>query len=148
MNCTRAKSLLSAYLDRELAGEQMLDVQQHLRECTPCAVEFESLRRVKQMLSQTPVVEPDADLLRRTQEAVFTSKPAKLTKSPAAGLVAMASALAAAVLAVTAAQNTPHSPAAVPALRQVEAKVSPMVVSGSDPLGGYAPVIPASVRRD
>lgn len=148
MNCTRVKSLLSAYLDRELGGEQMIEVQQHLRACTSCSVELESLRRIKQILASTPLVEPNAELLKRTHEAVFATRQKRAAKSPVPGLVAMASALLAAFLAVSAAQNTPHSTAVAPEMRAAEARVSPMVVSGSDPFGGYAPTIPASVRRD
>ncbi|MBX3112215.1 MAG: zf-HC2 domain-containing protein [Fimbriimonadaceae bacterium] len=148
MNCTRVRSLLSAFLDRELGGDQMIEVQQHLRSCTPCSDELESLRRIKQALSASPVVEPSEDLVRRTHAAVFSTRQKRAAKSPVPGLVAMASALVAAFLAVSAAQNTPHSTAAAPEIRAAEARVSPMVVSGSDPFGGYAPTIPASVRRD
>ncbi len=148
MNCSRVKNLVSAYLDRELNGETMLEVQRHLRCCERCTVELESMRRVKQLLAESKVVEPDTESLKRTHEAVFSSAPARASKSPVAGLVAMASALAAATISVFAAQNTPHGAAAAPDLRATEARVSPLVVSGSDPFGGYAPTIPVSVHRD
>lgn len=148
MNCTRVASLLSAYLDRELGGESMLEVQQHLRACDRCSVELESLRRVKQILADSTTVEPDKESLQKAREAVFTNRQVAAAKSPAAGVIAMVSALAAATLAVFAAQNTPPGTAAAPEVRAAEARVSPMVVSGSDPLGGYAPTLPVSVSRD
>lgn len=36
MNCEEAGRLLDAYLDRELAGDQRLEVEQHLRHCDAC----------------------------------------------------------------------------------------------------------------
>ena len=47
MHCGRVSNLLSAYIDRELAGAEMLPIRHHLDVCPGCAAEHESLRRVK-----------------------------------------------------------------------------------------------------
>jgi anti-sigma factor RsiW len=55
------RSLLSAYLDSELNGYEMLAVREHLSRCNDCADERESLRSVKLMLSSLPQREPRAE---------------------------------------------------------------------------------------
>ena len=50
MNCRRVSNLLSAYLDTELAGTEMLDIRDHLSRCPSCAREHEGLRQTKRLL--------------------------------------------------------------------------------------------------
>ena len=50
MNCYRARQLISPYLDHQLTGRQMLDLQQHFSECRSCESEARSLQQVKRML--------------------------------------------------------------------------------------------------
>ncbi len=47
-------SLLSALLDGELEGPERVRLQRHLSSCSPCALELESLRRVKMVLARAP----------------------------------------------------------------------------------------------
>lgn len=51
MNCRRINSLLSAYIDRELTGAEMLEVRQHLRDCPACDLEHETLQDTKRLLN-------------------------------------------------------------------------------------------------
>jgi anti-sigma factor RsiW len=44
------RNLLSAYLDAELAGTEMLDIRDHLSRCPSCAREQEGLRETKRLL--------------------------------------------------------------------------------------------------
>ena len=43
MNCGRVSNQLSAYLDRELTGTEMLQIRSHLTECDRCRSEHEAL---------------------------------------------------------------------------------------------------------
>lgn len=62
MNCRRANSLLSAYIDAELTGEEMLLLRSHLNECPACAAECRSLRETKQIIASLALKTPRADL--------------------------------------------------------------------------------------
>lgn len=61
MNCRRVSSLLSAYLDAELTGHEMLEIRAHLDACAACRGEHEALGETKRLLSslalRTPRVE-------------------------------------------------------------------------------------------
>lgn len=46
--------LLSAYVDGELAGEELARAQSHLESCQACRLDMESLRYAKRMLSRAP----------------------------------------------------------------------------------------------
>lgn len=47
MNCRKVQNLISAYVDCELPGVEMLAMRQHLSDCPECNSEFEALLRVK-----------------------------------------------------------------------------------------------------
>ena len=60
MTCTQSKSMLSAYLDGALTGKQMQALDRHLRECSRCENQYESLRRNQLVLAQLgPARVPD-----------------------------------------------------------------------------------------
>ncbi len=50
MNHRRAARLLSAYLDVELASEEMAEVRSHLADCPHCRAEMEELRATRRLL--------------------------------------------------------------------------------------------------
>lgn len=60
MNCARVDRLISAYLDAELSGIEMMLVRDHMRHCAKCEAELETQRRVKQALSGLAPVRPEA----------------------------------------------------------------------------------------
>lgn len=62
MNCRRISSLLSAYIDGELSGVEMLAVREHLSNCITCREDYESLRDTKQKLARMTAVPPRDDL--------------------------------------------------------------------------------------
>lgn len=62
MNCGQIDRLISAYIDGELAGVEMLAVKRHISNCPRCADEFESIRNVKRMMSGMAYVTPQRDL--------------------------------------------------------------------------------------
>lgn len=100
-NCFRVKGLLSAYLDRELSGEEMLLLRDHLSTCSECSLEFDELRRVKSALIQMPEIEVSPELLSRMKVQVFASAaPVPVSKSRLAASVGMAAAVLFLVFAV------------------------------------------------
>src|SRR5437899_7742127 len=58
MNCGRVSNQLSAYLDRELTGIEMLQIRSHLTACDWCRSEHEGLCRLKLMLGRLQSQEP------------------------------------------------------------------------------------------
>ena len=61
MNCRRVVSLMSAYVDAELTGTEMLAIRRHISGCAECAEEYESVRFVKHTVSRLSVVAPRKD---------------------------------------------------------------------------------------
>lgn len=59
MRCHQIVRLLGAYLDGELSLNEKKKVRDHLAECTRCNWEFESLTRVKDMVSKVEVRMPE-----------------------------------------------------------------------------------------
>lgn len=60
MVCGRVSNLLSAYLDLELTGYEMLAVRHHLRGCSECRADYEALAQVRRLLGALPAVPPRA----------------------------------------------------------------------------------------
>ena len=50
MNCRRVNNLLSAYVDAELTGAEMLEIRGHLARCSACQREHEALQQTKRLL--------------------------------------------------------------------------------------------------
>ena len=61
MNCVLAQSLLSAYIDRELAGDQLLELRAHLYDCEGCHNEELELRSLKALLGEMRSPAPSCD---------------------------------------------------------------------------------------
>jgi anti-sigma factor RsiW len=80
MNCKNAQSLLSAYLDEELSGREMLEIREHVFDCSACANELDSVQAVKRILCATPIAEPSADFENRLVAHVLSASPAPLQK--------------------------------------------------------------------
>lgn len=70
MHCRRIGSLLSAYLDGELAEEDSEAVRVHLERCPHCRAEHQSLLETKQVLAALGRRTPRADLERLLQTEV------------------------------------------------------------------------------
>ena len=65
MNCRRVISLLSAYIDGEMNGIDMLAVREHISHCKTCREDYESLRATKQLLARMPTATAGDDLLKK-----------------------------------------------------------------------------------
>ncbi len=53
-------------LDGELAAEQQVELDTHLRACPPCRQEWQAVLAVHMLLQQTPALAPAADFAQRT----------------------------------------------------------------------------------
>jgi hypothetical protein len=70
MTCVQAKSMLSAYLDGAITGKQMFALGRHLEDCGVCAMEYESLRRTQQLLSNIGRAKAPEDLSLKLRLAI------------------------------------------------------------------------------
>jgi len=61
VNCRRIQSLLSAYLDGELTGEEMISVRHHLSACEYCGDEYRSLQVVKKLLGSLDSIDASGE---------------------------------------------------------------------------------------
>jgi len=64
MNCRRVVNLMSAYVDGELTGEEMLAIRRHMSECEECAEEHKLTRMTKLALANLRTAAPRKDLAR------------------------------------------------------------------------------------
>ena len=74
MNCKAVQTKLSAYLDRELPGEELMAIRTHLHDCSSCHAEEQALRSLKSILCSARTPEPPADLAERLTAAVFADR--------------------------------------------------------------------------
>ncbi|MBI2841846.1 MAG: zf-HC2 domain-containing protein [Armatimonadetes bacterium] len=58
MNCRWVSSLISAYMDGELTGLEMIQIRRHVDGCRSCTLQYESLRNVKHILSNLTYAQP------------------------------------------------------------------------------------------
>lgn len=58
MNCRRVVNSISAYVDGELTGTEMLEIRRHLGECPDCHEEYETIRQVKFSIAGLRTVAP------------------------------------------------------------------------------------------
>lgn len=65
MDCHRAQQLVSPYLDEQLTGAEMLEMQDHLGQCPQCAEEYWAARQVKHLLRAASISEPNISLEER-----------------------------------------------------------------------------------
>ncbi len=80
LKCTKAKGLLSLYLDGAVTGTEMQALQEHLGGCAECMREYKLLRQTQQLLTSMGRVKEPGDLglklrLAISREAAETRRP-------------------------------------------------------------------------
>jgi mycothiol system anti-sigma-R factor len=50
MNCNECKDKLDRYVDRELSDVEVLELQQHLGDCPPCADQYQFQAHLKRLV--------------------------------------------------------------------------------------------------
>ena len=81
MNCHRVTNLLSAYVDGELTGVEMLSIRRHLSDCGECAEEYEAVRFTKMAVVRLATVQPResfAALILKNLDHVYVSPQQRL----------------------------------------------------------------------
>lgn len=144
MNCNVAKAKLSALVDGELDGNEMIALRRHLDGCQPCQREYRELRMVKMLMGDLPVVEPPFGLENRLIAALDRPKTRTL---PIFRLwVPAAAAVAAAVLTFVLLGNLQGEPKvaeAAPVPSSFELDRDQAYVGASNPFGPSPTVIAA-----
>lgn len=142
MNCQIAQSNLSAYLDRELPGDAMIAVRNHVEHCEACTADLDELRKVKASLGTLPVVGPREGFAEELMHKVCGT-PQQPAPRISLGVV-VATSVAAAVLALLMFNvffGGQRAPGSVDQGRFDAA--SDTAVTAPD-FGGHAPLIPVN----
>lgn len=63
MNCRHVVNLLSAYVDGELTGTEMLEIRRHVSTCSECADEYQAVLFTKRAVSRLETVAPREDFM-------------------------------------------------------------------------------------
>lgn len=125
MICQRATELLPEYLYGFLKGRQRQEIDRHLRECRHCQVELEIQRRALLLVEAVQPVEPPVGLWNGVRERISQPEPplsawrrwfVATFRKPinAAGGLAVAATLVAAVLSDPRPPATPPRPLPFP----------------------------------
>ena len=74
MNCKSVQNRLSAYLDRELGGDELLQIRAHMSMCRECRCEADGLRTLKTLLGGIHCPEPPPDLPERLTASMLRQR--------------------------------------------------------------------------
>ena len=80
MTCTQTQNMISAYMDKELSGVDMMIISQHLRQCPDCSAEYQQLLNIKRMMAALQGPAPSPAFEQRLVDSVMASQqnaPAK-----------------------------------------------------------------------
>ena len=75
MNCRDFLGHFSAYLDRELKGQALVESEAHLDGCEKCARRVNAYRQGIEQLRHLPEIEPPVNLAVRVKQASFSGAP-------------------------------------------------------------------------
>ena len=155
MNCKNVESSLSAYVDNELTGRDMLQVRDHLAACPACREELDVVESVKRLMSATPVPEPvigfEDRLVANVLAATARPEPAQRRTS----FVFLSGVAAASMVATFVVLQFLHArtEANVVATQRTDDMAYEVVQrdralsSAADPLGGSPVMMPIDGRR-
>lgn len=154
ISCRRCQADLSAYVDSELAGHEMLAMRDHLGSCPDCTKEMEALKDVRSLLGSLSEPAPQAGLDDRLSKAVFAGQGAGASRHGlnlwSGGLVAAAAAVSAfAFMSLLPSQGSVSG--AAPSAqgdpgRVVTVSTDAAFAEGGDPLGVYVSGLTVSSR--
>lgn len=151
MNCRNVHHKLSAYIDGELTGAEMLAIRSHVSNCAECEREERSQRAFKRLLGAMPTVEPPSGLEDRLLRAVRTEQKKQSSWWPQIRIAALtASVAAAAMFGVLSGVKKPASPTASPEAVEFtafDATRDQAYVAGSDPLSFGPVALPANYEN-
>jgi len=148
MNCRHVSQSLSAFLDGELSGVQMIAVRHHLSECRACRYELEGLKATQTALRSLPNATPISPSHEAMMSRVKARQPRIRERLHAAGMVTVSS-VAAAVLALALFNRlNPQSPVAgKDSMAPFTASSDLPYVAGADPFGNHVPLQPVHLEN-
>jgi len=155
MNCDGVRPLLSAYIDGELSGGELLRVQQHLRRCHWCAAEVDALRQTIALVTSLDEVEPPDTFHAELHQRLLAADPPlvaarkanrRLTRRAALGRWAIPAAAAAALVIGVSGLNrlVLPGPAAQPPQQQENVVLLP---TGQEPQPGSTGTVEPPVSQ-
>ena len=158
MNCRQAEKLMSAYLDGELPGVEMLGVKGHVSTCQSCAEEFESIRSVKRLMSNLSNVTPRegfaATICARLDDSLVPrylrvwNRIATYSSSHMNPAIAALGAVGVALMLMTAGSIGDYQPTNVASFSALPTTIQPVVESGVGQLRlasvQEAPIVPTN----
>jgi len=145
MQCSKVQLQLSAYIDAELSGDEMLSIREHLRACPDCAAVEHAERSTKSLLSSMKSHDPSEYLEERLVNSVLT-KPRRAAERRKFGWKVLSCGLAVATATVLLLRvqewNTPQARVTASVVPNSATVVShdQAAFSASDPIGGQAPL--------
>jgi anti-sigma factor RsiW len=83
MNCQQAKPLIDAYADGELEAAAILEVEQHLKSCSACALAWRNVQGLKKSLKQDALYFTAPAGLRQRIKAELPSPAKSVRQRPA-----------------------------------------------------------------
>lgn len=72
MNCRIVQRRLASYIDGELSNDEARKIREHLNLCNSCRAEFDSHKRVKELVSSLPHREPSREFEQRLLSRLAT----------------------------------------------------------------------------
>lgn len=151
MNCRNVHHKLSAYIDGELTGTEMLSVRSHLANCPNCEREERSIRAFKRLLGAMPCVEPPSGLEERLVGAIRSEQKKTVSWWPQIRIASLAAGTAATVMFIV--LSVAKKPVADTAAAETvdytvfDATRDQAYVAGSDPLGVGPVALPANYEK-
>jgi len=155
LNCNNVNAKLSAYLDGEICGIEMMMIRSHLQHCDSCQRELEEIRTIKHLMGSLPGAQPCDTLVERLRTRIALESGAATTRAwwirpqfwvPAAAAVALGI-----VLVTRQSQPIPADVSVDPTNRmdRVVVETSPRfnaefdqaMQAGADPIGGSSPIM-------
>jgi len=81
MNCKSVQNRLSAYVDRELGGDELLQIRSHISTCKQCRSEADEIRALKSLLGGVSCPEPPDGLSERLTASMMNLRYEEPKKS-------------------------------------------------------------------
>lgn len=143
MTCRNVRNKLSAYIDGELTGTEMLAIRSHLTHCPECEREERSQRAFKRLLGAMPCIEPPSGLEERLLSAIRQEQKATRSWWPQLKMASLTAGVAAvAMLAALTYVKRPVNESVrtdTTEFTAFDASRDQAYVAGSDPLS-YGPI--------
>ena len=78
-DCARVKELLSEYLDEELQGEVLRELNVHLENCPDCNLNVDSVRKVIRLYREATETECPVDIRIRLEDVIRRARAERAT---------------------------------------------------------------------